>query len=98
MGVKKLINVVKKQDRSIREIYEKYLKHCISIGQAHGTIESKKQFFRYSLPKIVNVDDSITTFTKHKLEEHIIFMRKAGGEWLFCTYVTFINFWGINFF
>lgn len=78
MGVKKLINVVKKQDRSIREIYEKYLKHCISIGQAHGTIESKKQFFRYSLPKIVNVDDSITTFTKHKLEEHIISMRKAG--------------------
>jgi integrase/recombinase XerD len=78
MSRKKLIDIVKKRDRSIKEIYEEYLKHCISIGQSEGTIESKKLFFRYSLPKIVKVDDKISTFTKDKLDNHIIWMRKSG--------------------
>lgn len=79
MGSKKLANVLKKQeDKTIREVYEIYINHCISIGQSDGTIESKKRFFRYSLPKIVNIDDNISTFTKDKLDNHIIEMRKAG--------------------
>ncbi|MFL0198796.1 hypothetical protein ACJDU8_25060 [Clostridium sp. WILCCON 0269] len=40
MSRKKLTDIVKKQDKSIKEIYEEYIKQCISIGQSHGTIES----------------------------------------------------------
>lgn len=40
------------------------------------------------MTKIVNVEDKISTFTKDKLERHIIAMRKAGysGDY-YQTYV-----------
>lgn len=78
MSRKKLIDIVKKQDKTIKEIHEEYINYCISIGQSHGTIESKRIFFRYSLPKIIDINGKISTFTKDKLENYIVWMRKSG--------------------
>lgn len=78
MSGKRLINVQKQSKKTIRELYNEYLNYCISIGQAEGTIKSKKSFFTFSLSKIVNLDDNISTFTKDKLENHIIEMRRKG--------------------
>lgn len=78
MGSKKLINIKKNTNKTIKEIYDEYLDYCIAIGQSEGTIKSKRHFFKFCLPKIVNVEDKISTFTKDKLERHIIEMRKAG--------------------
>jgi len=77
MGSKRLINIKKNTNKTIKEIYDEYLDYCISIGQSDGTIQSKKHFFKFCLPKIVNVEDKISTFTKDKLERHIIEMRRA---------------------
>lgn len=78
MSSKKLINVRKSTQKSISELYKEYLNYCISIGQADGTIISKTSYFKFTLRKIVNVEDKISTFTQDKLENHIIQMRKAG--------------------
>ncbi|MFL0197125.1 site-specific integrase, partial [Clostridium sp. WILCCON 0269] len=78
MSRKKLTDIVKKQDKMIKEVYDEYLNYCVSVGQSHGTIESKKIFFRYSLPKIVNIEGEISAFTKDKLENYIVWMGKEG--------------------
>lgn len=78
MSRKKLMSLRKDTDKTIKEIYDEYLDYCIAIGQSDGTIESKKRFFKFSLPKIVDVEDKITMLTKDKLDGHIISMRKAG--------------------
>ena len=71
----KLSDIVKKQDKIIKNVHEEYINYCISIGQTEGTIYSKQQFFKYTLPKIVNVNDKISTFTKNKLEDYVIYLR-----------------------
>lgn len=76
MGSKKLINIQKSTQKKILDLYKEYLNYCISIGQTEGTIKSKTSYFRFVLPKFINIKDDISTFTKDKLENYIISMRK----------------------
>lgn len=64
--------------KTIRECYEEYMDYCKSIGQREGTLKSKEKFFKYELVLIVNLDDSINTLTKDKIQKHINYMIDKG--------------------
>lgn len=83
-----LKNIKKTTDKTIQEIYKDYLDYCISIGQREMTVKSKARFGKYELNKIVNLEDSIVTLTKDKIEKHINQMRKDGYKGN--TYQTFV--------
>lgn len=84
----RLKNLKKEVNKTIEECHKEYIEYCISIGQREKTIESKIRFYRYVLPKVVNVSESIENLTKDKIQAYIIFMRKAGYKGN--TYQTFV--------
>ncbi|HEY8889893.1 MAG TPA: site-specific integrase [Clostridium sp.] len=84
----KLKNMRNGNKKTINECHEEYLNYCISIGQADKTIESKIRFYRFVLPKIVIIDESIETLTKKKIENQVIFYRKNGYKGN--TYKSFV--------
>jgi len=43
------------------------MNYCKSLGQREGTFNSKKNFCKYELVLIVNLDDSINILTKDKI-------------------------------
>lgn len=75
MGSKKLVNVQKSTQKAISQLYKEYIENCISIGQTHGTIESKERYFRYTLTKIIDVNNNISTFTEDIFKKYIVDMR-----------------------
>ena len=85
MRLRNLRDGVKK---TIKECHSEYLDYCISIGQAEKTIESKNRFYRFELSKVVNVDEDISTLTKKKIEDRVIYYRKNGYKGN--TYKTFV--------
>lgn len=64
--------------KTIKECYEEYMDYCKSIGQREGTLNSKEKFCKYELVIIVNLDDSINTITKDKIQKHINYMIDKG--------------------
>lgn len=46
-------------NKTVAEIHEEYMSYCKSIGQREGTLESKRLFYKYQFPKIVDVEDTI---------------------------------------
>jgi len=84
----KLKNIRKITNKTIDECHKEYLNYCISIGQRDKTIESKIRFYRFVLPKIVDVSENIETLTKDKIENQVIFYRKNGYKGN--TYKSFV--------
>ncbi len=74
----KTMRVDRNLKKTIRECYEEYMDYCKSIGQREGTLKSKEKFFKYELVLIVNLDDSINTLTKDKIQKHINYMIDKG--------------------
>lgn len=64
--------------KTIKECYEEYMDYCKSIGQRKRTLNSKEKFCKYELVIIVNLDDSINTITKDKIQKHINYMIDKG--------------------
>lgn len=75
-------------EKSILDCHKEYLDYCISIGQTDKTIESKNRFYRFEFSKIVNVEEDISTLTKKKIEDRVIYYRKNGYKGN--TYKTFV--------
>jgi integrase/recombinase XerD len=84
----KLKNMRKSIDKTIDECHKEYLNYCISIGQRDKTIESKIRFYRFTLPKIVDVNENIATLTKDKIENQVVSMRRDGYKGN--TYKSFV--------
>ncbi|MBZ9688404.1 site-specific integrase [Clostridium estertheticum] len=84
----KLKNMRKSIDKTIDECHKEYLNYCVSIGQRDKTIESKIRFYRFVLPKIVDVSENIETLTKQKIENQVIYYRKNGYKGN--TYKSFV--------
>ena len=78
MSKMKLKNMRKSINKTIEECHKEYLNYCISIGQRDKTIESKIRFYRFELPKIVNIFEDIQTLTHDKIKNHVISMRRDG--------------------
>jgi len=75
----KLRNIRKIEiNKTIEECHKEYLNYCISIGQRDKTIESKIRYYRFELTKIVNVSEDISTLTKIKIENRVVYMREKG--------------------
>ena len=88
MAKMKLKNMRKNINKTIDECHKEYLNYCISIGQRDKTIESKIRFYRFELPKIVDVSENIETLTKQKIENQVISMRRDGYKGN--TYKSFV--------
>lgn len=67
-------------NKTVAEIHEEYMSYCKSIGQREGTLESKALLYKYQIPKIVNVEDTINQFNKHLIEKHINEMIDKGHK------------------
>lgn len=79
---------LKNLKKSVEDCYAEYIEYCIAIGQREKTIDSKRRFYRYELPKVVDVSENIETLEKDRIESHIILMRRQ--EYKGNTYQTFV--------
>ena len=84
----KLKNMRKSINKTIDECHKEYLNYCMSIGQRDKTIESKIRFYRFVLPKIINIEEDISTLTKAKVENQVVSMRRDGYKGN--TYKSFV--------
>ena len=82
------LKVRNNSEKTVKECYTEYMEYCKSIGQRHGTLESKENFFKYELPKVVNVDDNISTLTEINIKNHINEMIDKGFKGNY--YQTFV--------
>lgn len=69
---------VKNSTRTISDCYMEYINYCKYRGQREGTIESKERFYRYELPKMINVEESISKITENMVQSHVISMIDRG--------------------
>ncbi|WP_459479641.1 tyrosine-type recombinase/integrase [Clostridium saccharoperbutylacetonicum] len=89
MGSTKLRTFRKNKIRTISKCYEEYMEYCKYMGLRNGTLKSKERFYRYDLPKMISVDESITNITENMVQAHIINMIDRGLKgWTYSTYVV----------
>ncbi|OOM75453.1 tyrosine recombinase XerD [Clostridium puniceum] len=69
---------VKNYTRTVSDCYEEYMNYCKYRGQREATIESKKSFYKYELPKMISVDENITKITEGMVQAHVTSMMDRG--------------------
>lgn len=84
----KTLKINNNSSKTIAEIHKEYIDYCKAIGQREGTLESKGTFYKYELPKIVNIEGSINQLTKSLIEKHINEMIDKGYKGNY--YQTFV--------
>ena len=85
------LKTVKKKNNSNKKIsdcYIEYLDYCKAIGQRPATIESKKRFYIYELPKLIDVNETIDKITYKSVENHVNKMIELGYKGNY--YQTFV--------
>lgn len=69
---------VKNYTRTVSDCYMEYMNYCKYRGQREGTIKSKESFYRYELPKMISVEESITKITENMVQAHVNSMIDRG--------------------
>lgn len=79
---------IKNYTRTISDCYEEYMNHCKYIGQREATLQSKKSFYKYELPKMISVEENITKITENIMQKYVNSMIDRGLKG--GTYSTFV--------